>query len=86
MPVHDWTKVDAWILHDFHTAWIIEIRNALNNGVLPEGYYALAEQHAGRFIPDILALHVSPATQGPPSIHRMVVWRWPTLLRVFAAS
>jgi Protein of unknown function (DUF4058) len=64
MPVHDWTKVDAGIFHDFHTAWIIEIRNALNNGVLPEGYYALAEQHAGRFIPDILALHVSPATQG----------------------
>ena len=52
MPVHDWTKVDAGIFHDFHTAWVIEIRNILNNGFLPEGYYALAEQHAGRFIPD----------------------------------
>ncbi len=68
MPVHDWTTVDAGIVHDFHTAWIIEIRNALNNGVLPEGYYALAEQHAGRYIPDVLALHVSAATQDPPSI------------------
>jgi len=68
MPVHDWTKVDAGIFHDFHTAWIIETRNVLNNGVLPEGYYALAEQHAGRFIPDLLAWHVSPATQDPPSI------------------
>jgi Protein of unknown function (DUF4058) len=67
MPVHDWTKVDAGIFHDFHTAWIIEIRNALNNGVLPEGYYALAEQHAGRFIPDVLALHVSPVAHDPPS-------------------
>jgi hypothetical protein len=67
MPVHDWTKVEAGIFHDFHTAWIIEIRNALNNGVLPEGYYALAEQHAGRFIPDVLALQFSPATYDPPS-------------------
>jgi hypothetical protein len=68
MPVHDWSKVDAGIFHDFHTAWIIEIRNALNNGVLPTGYYALAEQHAGRFIPDVLALNVSPAMQDPPSL------------------
>ena len=68
MPVHDWTKVDAGIFHDFHTAWIIEIRNTLNNGALPEGYYALAEQHAGRFIRDVLALHISPAIQAPPSM------------------
>jgi len=44
MPIHDWTKVPAGIFHDFHAAWIIELRNALNDGFLPSGYYALAEQ------------------------------------------
>jgi hypothetical protein len=30
MPVHDWTRVDAGIFHDFHNAWITELRNVLN--------------------------------------------------------
>lgn len=59
MSIHDWTRVEAGIFHDFHTVWIGAIRNALNEGLLPEGYYALAEQHAGRFIADVLALHAS---------------------------
>jgi hypothetical protein len=65
VPIHDWTRVDAGILHDFHNAWLTEIRNVLNNGTLPEGYYALTEQHAGRIIPDVLRLHVTPARQEP---------------------
>jgi hypothetical protein len=64
MAVHDWTRVDAGIFHDFHLAWIAEIRQALNGGLLPEGYYALAEQHAGSCIPDLLTLHVGPASPG----------------------
>jgi len=32
---------------------------------LPEGYYALAEQHAGRSIADVLTLHVDPFTLEP---------------------
>jgi hypothetical protein len=59
MPVHDWTRVEAGIFHDFHTAWVTEIRSALNEGVLPEGYYALAEQHAGLGVADVLTLHAS---------------------------
>jgi hypothetical protein len=72
MPVHDWTKVEAGIFHDFHHAWVGQIRTALNEGLLPEGYYALAEQHMGALIPDVLALHASPAPapseprSGPP--------------------
>jgi hypothetical protein len=66
MPVHDWTRVEAGIFHDFHTVWIGAIRNALNEGLLPEGYYALAEQHVGRPITDILTLHASPAPPQPP--------------------
>ena len=56
MPVHDWTKVDAGIFHDFHHAWIEEIKRALNRGLLPDGYYALAVQITGKFGPDVLAL------------------------------
>jgi hypothetical protein len=63
MPVHDWTRVEAGIFHDFHTVWTVLLRNALNQGLLPPGYYALAEQHAGRPIADVLTLHGSP---GPP--------------------
>lgn len=65
MPIQDWTRVEAGIFHDFHVAWIPEIRKILNGGLLPEGYYALAEQHAGRSIADVLTLHASPAPQEP---------------------
>lgn len=65
MPIHDWKRVDAGIFHDFHVGWIPELRTALNNGLLPEGYYALAEQHAGRSIPDVLTLHASPVSREP---------------------
>jgi hypothetical protein len=54
MPVHDWTRVDAEIFHDFHIAWNLELHKNLNTGVLPEDYYALIEQHNGRPIADIL--------------------------------
>jgi hypothetical protein len=56
MPIHDWVRVDAGIFHDFHLSWIDEIKRALNRGLLPAGYYALAEQMAGRLGPDVLSL------------------------------
>jgi hypothetical protein len=65
MPVHDWTSVDAGTFHAFHLAWIGEMQKALNGGVLPKGYYAMAEQHAGETIPDVLALHASDPSAGP---------------------
>jgi hypothetical protein len=65
MPAHNWTLVEAGIFHDFHTVWIGELRTALNSGLLPNGYYALAEQHAGRNIADVLALHASPTEPLP---------------------
>ena len=67
MGVHDWTKVDAGVFHDFHTVWIGNIRTALN-GRLPEGYYALAEQHAGETIADILTLHTAPEGHVPEMV------------------
>src|SRR5436190_244751 len=56
MPVHAWNRVTAGTFHDFHVAWIAELRRALNGGLLPQGYYALAEQVAGEIIPNVLTL------------------------------
>ena len=56
MPVHDWTRVTAGTFHHFHQAWITALSDTLNGGVLPEGYYAMAEQVAGRPHPDVLTL------------------------------
>jgi hypothetical protein len=67
MPVHDWTRVDAAIFDDFHTAWIASLRTALNRGPLPPGYYALAAQAA----PDALVRHRNVAIRHL-SGHRLV--------------
>jgi hypothetical protein len=66
MPIHDWTRVSAGTWHDFHLAWIAEIRNALNAGLLPREYYAQAEQIAGPLGPDVLTLREPDAPNGPP--------------------
>jgi Protein of unknown function (DUF4058) len=87
MPVHDWTRVNAGTFHHFHTSWITHLAEALNGGVLPAGYYAMAEQHLGRrAIADVLTLEVEnghhelPSASGPvalavspPKVGRRVV-------------
>jgi hypothetical protein len=65
MPVHDWASVDANLFHDFHQTWTIAIRNALNGGLLPKGYSALVEQHAGGVVPDVIALQRRPRAGRP---------------------
>src|ERR1041385_1151343 len=57
MPIHDWTKVDAGLFHDFHQDWTIELRRSLNAGRLPPGYVALADPQTGGPIPDVLTLN-----------------------------
>ena len=56
MPIHDWTRVRANRFHDFHQGWTIRIRDALNAGLLPAGYFALAEQITGGPEPDVVTL------------------------------
>jgi hypothetical protein len=59
MPVHDWTRVDAGLFHDFHQSWMVALRNALNGGKLPPNYFALVEQHISGPIPDVLTLELA---------------------------
>jgi hypothetical protein len=64
MPIHDWTRVDPGIFHHFHQAWTIEVSKALNDGGLPPGFFALAEQIVGVPIPDVITLQRrTPPTQ-----------------------
>jgi hypothetical protein len=61
MPVHDWTRVNSGTFHDFHCTWTPEIKNRLNEGLLPPAYYAQVEQVAGEMTADVLTLHEEPA-------------------------
>jgi hypothetical protein len=65
MPIHDWSRIDPGICHDFHQAWTIEIRNALNRGALPPEFFALAEQIVSGPIPDVVTLQRRTA----PAVH-----------------
>lgn len=64
MRIHDWSRVDDGIFHDFHHAWIEEIHRVLNGGLLPPRLYAMAEQQASEFGPDVLALQAPGRTSG----------------------
>jgi hypothetical protein len=59
MPVHDWTRVAAGDFHDFHQGWVVQLRAALNQGILPTDYYAQVERVAGEMTPDILTLQAA---------------------------
>jgi hypothetical protein len=55
MPIHDWTRVDSGVFHDFHQAWTVEICHALNGGGLPSAFFALiTEQIVSAPIPDVV--------------------------------
>jgi hypothetical protein len=68
MPIHDWTRVKAGTFHNFHYRWIAAIMDALNGGVLPSGYFAMAEQIVGGPEGDVVTLDRSanghPRTPG----------------------
>ncbi|MFO0938952.1 MAG: DUF4058 family protein [Gemmataceae bacterium] len=59
MPIQDWTFVDSFAFHDFHGSWIYSLHHALNGGLLPDGYYAMAEQVTGDVGPDVITLQES---------------------------
>lgn len=73
MPIHDWGRVSAGTFHDFHTSWVTHMKEALNGGVLPDGYYAMSEQHAGQAIPDVVTLSETPRGRGTPETGTIAV-------------
>lgn len=68
MPIHDWTRVDTGIFHAMHHDWITEIARALNRSLLPSDYYALPEQHAAGFGPDVLTLQDEDKSNGSSTV------------------
>ncbi|MBX3399362.1 MAG: DUF4058 family protein [Gemmataceae bacterium] len=60
MPLHDWSKMSAGHFHAFHTSWLIHMAEFLNDGVLPDGFHALPEQHTEGFITDVTTYEVDP--------------------------
>lgn len=66
MPVHDWTRVSDGTFHDFHYSWVLEIKRALKRGLLPQGYYVMAEQFGGDLgAPDVLTLQERSSDPSP---------------------
>jgi hypothetical protein len=62
MPIHDWTRLESYLYHDFHTSFIVAARRTINS-LLPPGYYALAEQNLQTMGPDVLTLQFSANRQ-----------------------
>ncbi len=67
MPIHDWSRVRSGTYHNFHYRWIAAIIDRLNAGILPPGYFAMAEQIVGGPEPDVVALKTfaEPISESP---------------------
>jgi len=85
MPIHDWTRVRANRFHDFHQGWTIAIRNALNAGLLPAGFFAMTEQITGGPEADVVTLELTPPT-GVPSSAGLAVEAAPPKARIVTRS
>jgi hypothetical protein len=86
LPIHDWSHVDAGLFHDFHQAWTIEIRNALNGGRLPPGYFALTEQITGGHIPDVITVQQRGIPVESPSAGGVAVADYPPRARFVTSA
>ena len=60
MPIHDWTRVRANRFHHFHQTWTPILAAALNEGLLPPGFFAMTEQITGGPEADVVALELTP--------------------------
>src|SRR5258706_2358775 len=69
MPIHDWTRVRPGTYHNFHYRWVAAVMDRLNAGLLPPGYFAMAEQIIGRPETDVVALEATPRTKRPPNVN-----------------
>ena len=67
MPMHDWTRVKAGTYHNFHYRWVAAIMDRLNAGLLPSGYFAMAEQVIGQPEADVVTLQLGAGPKTPPN-------------------
>jgi hypothetical protein len=65
MPMHDWTRVKAGTYHNFHYRWIAAIMDRLNAGLLPPGFFAMAEQIIGQPETDVVTLQTPSQSKSP---------------------
>jgi hypothetical protein len=86
MPVHDWSRVDPNLYHHFHQAWSLTICNALNGGLLPEGFSALVEQHAPALVPDVLTVESRGERAREPQGGAVVVATRPKVRHIIRAQ
>lgn len=66
MPIHDWSRVPPGLFHEFHQSWSVRIKDALNAGLMPKGYYALVEQRVNGPEPDVVAIETGAAKRSGP--------------------
>ena len=69
MPIHDWSRVSDGMFHYFHQRWIGTIADWLNEGRLPEGFYAIGEVYANEVEPHVLAVEDRPPETGRANGH-----------------
>ena len=69
MPIHDWTRVEPQVFHDFHQAWIFEIRNALHSGILPVGYSASVDYRFGVMKSDVISMQAEEPAEDDQRPH-----------------
>lgn len=54
MPLHDWNRTSDGQFHHFHNAWIYQLAEALNAGLLPSEFLAAGE--AAAIAPDVTSV------------------------------
>lgn len=86
MPVHDWCRVTAGTFHNFHVQWLAALANALNAGILPAGYFAMAEKRGGGPIPDVVALDLGESDDEPASHGAATATRPQTTLQAISSG
>ena len=75
VPLHDWTRVKSGTYHNFHYRWIAAIMDRLNAGLLPAGFFAMAEQIIGQPEADVVTLQTGPQSKPPTAANGGVAVR-----------
>ena len=60
-------RVLAQAFFTLHVVWIGQLQIALNGGLLPKNFYAMAEQDAGDIEPEVLTLQRQAGRAAPES-------------------